>query len=338
MNKASISLSEEQQEEIKKVTDKISSGFYKFTKLTDCPCCNNSQFETIAEYDRYGFYNPNVICKDCGLIFSNPMWTEESVSDFYEHHYRTIYSWGALKSIKETFKSFEDSSRILTTINDMIPLDSKMKILEVGCGGGWHLKKFKDNNFNNLTGIDLGSDYINYGKERYNIDLQNTAIDKLSDTYDLIILSHLLEHIIDLDSFIQQLSQRINPQGYLYIELPGILMTGYTYGKLNRSLQNAHTYYFTLATLTNIMNKNGFSLVKGDEWIQSVWQYTGVKTNSFSNEYLVIKIYLNQILPLQEEISSLKQQISSFDSLRWSIKSSILYRTCRKIYRIFKNK
>ena len=188
MNKVSIALSEEQQQEIKKVNDKIKSGFYKFTKLTNCPCCNNSQFETIAEYDRYGFYNPNVICKDCGLIFSNPMWTDESVSDFYEHHYRTIYSWGALKSIKETFKSFEDSSRILTTINDMIPLDSKMKILEVGCGGGWHLKKFKDNNFNNLTGIDLGSDYINYGKERYNIDLQNTTIDKLSDTYDLIIL------------------------------------------------------------------------------------------------------------------------------------------------------
>ena len=67
-----------------------------------------------------------------------------------------------------------------------------------------------------------------------------------------------------------------------------------------------------------------------------------------TNEYLAIKIYLNQILPLQGEISNLKQQIwridsleqqiSSFDSLRWSIKSSIPYRICRKIYRIFKNK
>ena len=35
MNKASIALSEEQQEEIKKVNDKINSGFYKFTNLTN---------------------------------------------------------------------------------------------------------------------------------------------------------------------------------------------------------------------------------------------------------------------------------------------------------------
>ena len=89
-------------------------------------------------------------------------------------------------------------------------------------------KKFKDNNFNNLTGIDLRSEYINYGKERYNIDLQNTTIDKLSDTYDLIILSHLFEHIIDLDKFLSLCKDRLTTKGLLYIEVPSLIKTYYS--------------------------------------------------------------------------------------------------------------
>lgn len=49
------------------------------------------QVKTITAYDICGFYNPNAICKDCRLIFLDPMWTKESVSDFYEHHYVKVY-------------------------------------------------------------------------------------------------------------------------------------------------------------------------------------------------------------------------------------------------------
>ncbi len=60
LNKLQIKMKE-------RIEEKIKENIYSFEEV---PCCiyGSNNFEILSEKDRYGFYVPVVICKDCGLI------------------------------------------------------------------------------------------------------------------------------------------------------------------------------------------------------------------------------------------------------------------------------
>jgi 2-polyprenyl-3-methyl-5-hydroxy-6-metoxy-1,4-benzoquinol methylase len=52
-----------------------------------------------------------------------------------------------------------------------------------------------------LTGIDLGSEYVEFGKKEYGLNLYSIELKDLKGKFDLIIMSHVFEHIINLNLF-----------------------------------------------------------------------------------------------------------------------------------------
>lgn len=91
--KAHLSLNELQQGMKSQIEEKIAKGIYSFEKVPCC-ICGGSNFELFSEKDRYGLYHPVVICRDCGLIQTNPrmrssfkqvryiLWEIQSKGDF----------------------------------------------------------------------------------------------------------------------------------------------------------------------------------------------------------------------------------------------------------------
>jgi len=88
--KPCVSLNELQIRMKKQIERKIEEGIYTFE---DVPCCvcGGENFELLSEKDRYGLYVPVVICKDCGLIQTNPRMTQDAYNQFYELEYRKLY-------------------------------------------------------------------------------------------------------------------------------------------------------------------------------------------------------------------------------------------------------
>ena len=72
---------------------------------------------------------------------------------------------------------------------------------------------------------------------------------------DLIILSHILEHIYDPKVF-RKATKLLNPNGLIYIEVPGINNPRII--KRNYSIQAGHLYYFNKETLLNFINPTEF--------------------------------------------------------------------------------
>ncbi len=94
----------------------MEEGIYSFE---DVPCCvcGGRDFEPLSEKDRYGLYMPVVICRDCGLIQTNPRMTQESYNQFYELEYRKLYvGKGAQADIDDFFKSEHKRGGISTSI------------------------------------------------------------------------------------------------------------------------------------------------------------------------------------------------------------------------------
>lgn len=175
---------------------------------------------------------------------------------------------------------------------------TKLKtVLEIGCGAGGIIYYFQKQGCD-VTGIDLGSEYLNYGRDK-GLNLIHGSSDKLVSEnlkFDIIILSHVLEHFLDIGSELNIIRELLKPTSLLYVELPGIGNIKYTYGDLLGFLQNAHIRHFTLGTLSQIMSWNHFKLIVGDESIKSIFQI------DYNNDKSEIINYYPEIMKILNEL------------------------------------
>ena len=263
-----------QKKEVDIVKDKISNGKYKFIKAS-CPICNESdKFQLISEKDRYGFLYPLVICETCGLVQANPRLRSEDYSDFYEKgHQKRIYV-GKERPEQDYFQSqYKRGQKIYSFVKDRFRHKKNISVLEVGCGAGGILKIFEEKG-HYVKGIDLNEEYLDYGRNQYRLNLTNQNLFQIeNEEYDLIIYSHVLEHLSEPSEHLQFVKKLLSKDGLLYIEVPGIKRSFQIYFDILRYLQNAHIYNFSYQTLSNLMAKNDYVIVnEKNEEIESLWK------------------------------------------------------------------
>ncbi len=303
LEKPKIRLNKAQKKEIQRVKKLIELSELKFEKSI-CQVCKKDEYEIISKYDRYGLPYEACLCKNCGLIYSNPRFDYKTTKIFYENHYRKIYT--GIHKKNQLNKFFNDQilkgEEIIKFIEKNKSLDNISSVLEVGCGMGGILHPFKLRG-KHVLGIDFGSEYLDFGiKNGLNLmkgDIKGFKTKK----YDLIIYSHVLEHVIDLDQELKHVKENLNEKGILYVEVPGIYsLEKYYKCDLSKYLQNVHTFNFCLKSLTNVLNKNGFELVAGTEEVKSIFTYTQtitkykscyIETKSMLNKFERQRIYFN---------------------------------------------
>jgi 2-polyprenyl-3-methyl-5-hydroxy-6-metoxy-1,4-benzoquinol methylase len=234
----------------------------------DDPLTFTKSDHLIAEVDRYGLPLRTVINLETGLVRSDPYYNKDFLNDFYIEYYRNLYSNNEIlspsKIIIEQIQRGEHYYNFCRTF-----LDPDDEILEIGCGMGGILIPFKLNNFK-IKGVDLGEDFLNKGN-KFNLNLSNESIESLLERdkkYDLIILSHLIEHILEISDFLRKVNKLLTPKGKVFIAVPGIKYIHSTYNSdIAIYLQNAHCWSFSKLTLNALLNQNGFKTLKCDEEI-----------------------------------------------------------------------
>ncbi|GAB4413796.1 MAG: hypothetical protein OHK0039_21070 [Bacteroidia bacterium] len=271
-------LSPLQQDMVRSVEDKLQQGVYTF-ESTPCPICGGEACTPVAGKDRYGLALQVVVCDGCGLVRSNPRMTQQSYNQFYNDEYRKLYTTNE----KPTVAWFMQEQRskgtwILPFIESTGLLAGKnysdLLVLEVGCGAGGIMHYFREKGFQTL-GIDLGEEYIEFGRANFGLDLRVATLQDLELTRqpDIIIYSHVLEHILEPGVEMEQLKALMKPDTILYIEVPGIKNLWRSYSNdLLRYLQNAHVSHFSLTSLSNLMHRHGYERVAGNEVINSVFR------------------------------------------------------------------
>ena len=293
----SLKLNELQQATKLQVDEKVNSKQYNFETVS-CLVCEGEDFEKISEKDRYGLYYPVVICRDCGLVQTNPRMNQAAYNEFYNTEYRKLYV-GTERPGSDFFKlQLEKGKLIFDFLQEnkafTKPLE-EMFVFEVGCGAGGILHYFREKGCE-VKGIDLGEEYVEYGKNTHQLDLETGFLKdiQLTKKPDLVIYSHVVEHILEPDKEFIELKNKIKDSTILYIEVPGIkhLYPNYKMNLL-RYLQNAHTYHFSLRTLQNLMSKSGFELIKGTSYIKSIFKINKQNTSAkIENDYSEVMAYL----------------------------------------------
>lgn len=286
-----------QKDQKEKIQNHLDSGKYTFEEVS-CLICGSKNYEALSEKDRYGLYMPIAICRDCGLVQAAPRMTQESYNHFYNDGHRRLYV--GKENPDDTY--FQGRYRAGKSTFDFLSKHINIKgkrILEVGCGSGAILKYLHDSG-GDVKGIDLSRAYLEYGRERYNLDLSNTDLFDLPDRheFDLIIYSDVLEHILNPREHLNKIKRLLKEDGLLYIKVPGIKNLYRPYlADFLKSIQNAHVCYYSLTTLRNLMEGSGFSMTYGDEEVRSLWNRSSSNESAprVRNDYTDCITYLQNL-------------------------------------------
>jgi 2-polyprenyl-3-methyl-5-hydroxy-6-metoxy-1,4-benzoquinol methylase len=316
---------------------KINSGYYR-TEKVPCAVCEGKNFEHLSEKDRFGLPLSVVICRDCGLIQTNPRINQDSYSEFYKtEHTRLLH--GQDKPTRELFlDQYFHSQKIYRYIEKFLLKNFKdMFVLEVGCGAGGILAYFRDRGCQ-IFGIDLDEDCIRYGRKNYNLNLCAGTLDeyKFERSPDIIILSHVLEHLLEPRKVLNRLRALVNPDGLLYVEVPGARNMTNVHNDMNflHFLTISHTYHFSSITLRNFLITCGFDFIQSDERMRSLSRPVE-KSYLLKNDYETAVKYLKSLEFLKRylPISPFKIKRVIESAYCWVLQKTKLYPVARVLYR-----
>lgn len=230
---------------------------------------------------------------ECGLVWLDPMPVEEDIGKAYQsyythqdtsnipntwprHFYRLLKEgylankYGYLNSKVGTWQKllsilmYFDPGRCagLDFSIMYLPSQSNASLLEVGCGSGWMLKIMKDLGWN-VEGVDFDPYAVENAKSKGLCVNCGTLSSQgyLDNHFDVIIMSHLIEHIHEPLKLLDECYRILKPGGKLVIVTPNIGSLGHQYFKASwRGLEPPrHLHIFTPNSLENLTKKAGFN-------------------------------------------------------------------------------
>ncbi len=148
-------------------------------------------------------------------------------------------------------------------------LSEGAQFLDIGCGRGRILKMLLDRGFNGV-GIDYQDICLEICRKRLHgtgIELKKSLDEIAGRTFDLIIMSSVLEHIEDDQEYLKTISNLLNPGGFYLFTVPGDMRL---YGK--RDIAYGH---FRRYEKEELIEKLG----NADLHVHTLWSY-GVNTIS----------------------------------------------------------
>jgi len=156
--------------------------------------------------------------------------------------------------------------------------NKKFTLLDVGCGN--RSASITKALFTNCTYYGLDRDNYNNKNEDYilmekfyKIDLSYDSLDLIpNDHYDVILLTHVIEHLPNGLEVISLLTPKLKNNGVIYIEYPAVRSLNFPSmrGTLNFSDDPTHVRLYDVKEISNLLMSHGFRIIRAgvlrDKW------------------------------------------------------------------------
>src|SRR3990167_4061075 len=226
-----------------------------------CCICNGEKYEVpfkqIKEYKL-------VRCTNCWLVYLASLPPDidfilDAQKDISNKDKEKIEYWSfpaLYKKHEKVFKYyFEDRLIKIKKFNPNIS-----SVFDIGCGYGFWLKFCLEKGLR-VSGIDLSQESIDWGKQNYNLNIKRKTIEELNieDTYDLIVMCDVVEHLKDPLQQLKKIKGMLKQDGILYVQVPNVigfkLPFGHGYGLPH------HLWQFSIQTITKLLENAGFKVM-----------------------------------------------------------------------------
>jgi SAM-dependent methyltransferase len=235
-------------------------GAADVTPPDNMPSIDGGQFKPYLSCEGFSY----VKCNSCGLVQINPQPFAADVERRYRHFYGNEYLTYQLKNETAFFElqklSFADMGfdRMERELRDRS--NGQPKVLDIGCATGVMLSYLRDRGWK-ATGVEI-SPSAEYARNKRGLNVYSHNLNDChfpSESFDLVLASHLIEHLNDPQALCSEVHRILRPGSYFILITPNI--SGFQarfFGNRWRSAIFDHLYLFSKRTIAAMLGKQGF--------------------------------------------------------------------------------
>jgi 2-polyprenyl-3-methyl-5-hydroxy-6-metoxy-1,4-benzoquinol methylase len=296
--------------------------------INNCPICQSTKRELILDFNKslqfihnkyISFRMSKYYCLFCGHIYS-----AEYNNSLLEDHYKSTRDakegliYNELEDLDVTFIDLIEWMHIEGNIKS----SSIKKILDIGCGKCDLLRTFSlKYNEAECFGIDYSTKSMEYGKGK---GIENIIVgDIYSESFgghkfDIISATGVLEHQIDISTFMQKVSSLLNEHGLLIIQVPDSLsiLNGYKAEKsifMHDICNEEHLHHFDSDNLIKYISNFGYEYVNHRSKMRGMWEITDIIMKksglNISEQIIQKKVIDNGIKQFEEKRQYYKHKL-----------------------------
>jgi SAM-dependent methyltransferase len=246
----------------------------------NCPICGTGRNELIWE-ENFGDSSHVLMkkyavnsCTKCGMAYVNPV---PEQSDWDEYYTRT----SKYDSPPKNDGGYDEArfSKVASFFENNCILKNS-SILDVGCGSGRLLRILRQHGYSKLFGLDPSPKVAEYFCGEKGIAIKTGAVSdfKPDCSYDLIALMEVLEHVMDLESFLRKITNMQKPSGMLYIEVPDASKFMDCSDGPFQQFSVEHINFFSHKLLKRLMIRFGYISVAEKQYMHTIAKNIEVST------------------------------------------------------------
>jgi SAM-dependent methyltransferase len=205
-------------------------------------------------------------CERCGACFADTPAAQAAYDRHYEHFSKyddPALGTGGGSSVDDK-ERLDETAALIARLPS--PRGKASRILDIGCAGGGLLQSLAALGFRDLAGIDPSPACVervrrlgfacHQGKIS---DLRRVSA--LDASYDVVVLSHVVEHLVDVRAALSAVRDLLSADGVCYVEVPDADRYSTREFVPLYFLDSEHINHFNRAALQNLGWVNGFDVV-----------------------------------------------------------------------------
>ncbi len=272
-----------------------------------CPICQSEKIKMVlsatdqtVSREKFQVWE----CQNCSARFTQEVPVESEIGRYYqseEYISHTDTNKGIINRLYQVVRNY--------TLNQKVDLVKKLSgkdqgnILDLGCGTGDFLGAMEKYGWKTL-GLEPDEGARAIAMEKNNVHTKETQelFQLEPNSFDMVSMWHVLEHVHELHSYLEQIRSILKNDGNLIIAVPNYqsLDAQHYQDKWAAYDVPRHLYHFSPLSMEKLLEKNGFRMKKMkhmpfDSFYVSLLseKYKGGKVNLFSGFWQGFRSFLN---------------------------------------------
>lgn len=250
-------------------------------RMDTCPICSwhftDGNFESVT-YPSKGRQRDQAqipatirFCNKCGTGAAHPTISDNTIDELYAkgEYWKKASQEIPLKIFPVPFGLAQARWKLI----ERSLTQSKIKILDIGAGHGY-------------LGLVAGSGHLSlkeyhavepnpamrqylqdmWAVKQYKQNLEIVeSIDQVTGSYDVVVLSHILEHVQDPSGFIQSTTALLSREGLLFVDIPN-------QDYLFKSDVFPHNIFFSMPSLKFLLEKEQLEIIHLEAWGRNMYE------------------------------------------------------------------
>jgi 2-polyprenyl-3-methyl-5-hydroxy-6-metoxy-1,4-benzoquinol methylase len=274
-----------------------------------CPVCDSSQINPLLTVKDHSVSKEEFVvwqCSNCSLRFTQDAPDEANIGPYYRSADYISHSNTSKGLVNKIYRSVRNHTLEQKAKLIIGKTKKQGKILDLGAGIGAFLNTMRGKGWETI-GIEPDEGARQQAAGLFNMHLNETgALYELpANSFDAITLWHVLEHVHQLHSYIEQLKKLLKPKGKLFIAVPNYESLDNSIYKLYWAAYDVprHLYHFTPGAMNILMEKHRLRIIaEKPMWFDSFYisllssRYKNGKTKWFGAVWTGLRSNLKALL------------------------------------------